>query len=277
MNPQERQLVAELFDRLASLEPEPRDPDAERVIAEGFRRAPHGGYALVQTVLVQDEALKRANARIEELQAMGADEAPRQGGGFLDNMRDSLLGRDDRRGSVPSVRPGGLGSSGVWGPGPAAGAGGPPMGGQPMGQSMGGSPMGPSPMGAPGFGGGGSFLGTAAASAAGAIGGAMMLNGIRSMFGHSGGGMGGASAFGSGGNSPLGGSAANSDLAREAGLDHIGGGGSGASDSGGRHAGLFGGDDHNDHNDHDDPENDGSFDDDTDLAGDVDGGDTEEV
>ncbi len=95
MNPQERQLVAELFDRLASLEPEPRDPDAERVIAEGFRRAPHGGYALVQTVLVQDEALKRANARIEELQAMGADEAPHQGGGFLDNMRDALLGRSD--------------------------------------------------------------------------------------------------------------------------------------------------------------------------------------
>jgi hypothetical protein len=121
MTPQERQLVAELFDRLASLEPEPRDPDAERVIAEGFRRAPHAAYALVQTVLVQDEALKRANARIEELQAMGAEEPPRQGG-FLDNMRDTLLGRDDRRGSVPSVRAGGLGSSGVWGPGPAAGA-----------------------------------------------------------------------------------------------------------------------------------------------------------
>jgi len=279
MNPQERQLVAELFDRLASLEPEPRDPDAERVIAEGFRRAPHGGYALVQTVLVQDEALKRANARIEELQERCGEDAPRQGGGFLDNMRDALLGRDDRRGSVPSVRPGGLGSSGVWGPGPAAGAGGPPMGGQPMGQPMGGPPMGgspmsPSPMGAPGVGGGGSFLGTAAASAAGVIGGAMMLNGIRSMFGHSGGGMGGASAFGSGGNAPWGGSAANSDLAREAGLDHIGGSGSGASDSGGRHAGLLGGDDHNDH---DDPDNDGSFDDDTDVAGDVDGGDTEEV
>jgi hypothetical protein len=146
------------------------------------------------------------------------------------------------------------------------------MGGQPMGGQPG-QPMGASPMGAPGFG-GGSFLGTAAASAAGVIGGAMMLNGIRSMFGHSGGGMGGASAFGSGGNSPLGGSAANSDLAREAGLDHIGGSGSGASDSGGRHAGLFGGDDHNDHAD---PENDGSFDDDTDVAGDVDGSDTDEA
>jgi hypothetical protein len=280
MTPQERQLVAELFDRLASLEPEPRDPDAERVIAEGFRRAPHAAYALVQTVLVQDEALKRANARIEELQAMGADEAPHQGG-FLDNMRDTLLGRDDRRGSVPSVRPGGLGSSGVWGPGPAAGAGAPPMGGQPMGPGMGASPMG---QGMPGFGGGpgapgfggGSFLGTAAASAAGAIGGAMMLNGIRSMFGHSPGGAGGASALQSGGGSPWSGSAANSDLAREAGLDHIGGDKSGASDSGNRQAGLFGGDDkHGD--DHDDPDNDGSFDDDTDVAGDFDGGDSEEV
>jgi len=262
MTPQERQLVAELFERLASLEPEPRDPDAERVIAEGFRRAPHAGYALVQTVLVQDEALKRANARIEELQGMG-EEAPHQGG-FLDNMRDALLGRDDRRGSVPSVRPGGLGTSGVWGPGPAAGAS--PMGGQPMGPGMGASPMGP---GAPGVG-GSSFLGTAAATAAGAIGGAMMLNGIRSMFGHSPGGTGGASALASGGGSPWGGSAANSDLAREAGLDHIGGDKSGG-DTGDRHAGLFGSDTH------DDPENDGSFDDDTDVAGDLDGGDSEEV
>jgi hypothetical protein len=271
MTPQERQLVAELFDRLASLEPEPRDPDAERVIAEGFRRAPHAAYALVQTVLVQDEALKRANARIEELQAMGAEEPPRQGG-FLDNMRDTLLGRDDRRGSVPSVRAGGLGSSGVWGPGPAAGAGAPQMGGQPMGPGMGASPMGP---GTPGFG-GGSFLGTAAASAAGAIGGAMMLNGIRSMFGHSPGSAGGASALASGGGSPWGGSAANSDLAREAGLDHIGGDKSGASDTGDRRAGLFGGDDqHGD--DHHDPENDSSFDDDTDMAGDWDGGDSDEA
>jgi len=56
--------------------------------------------------------------------------------------------------------------------------------------------------------------------------------------------------------------------------NQIGGSGSGASDSGGRHAGLLGGDDHDDH---DDPDNDGSFDDDTDVAGDVDGGDTEEV
>ena len=68
MTPQERQLVADLFDRLASLEGERRDPDAERVIREGLARAPNAMYALVQSVLVQDEALKRANAHIEELE-----------------------------------------------------------------------------------------------------------------------------------------------------------------------------------------------------------------
>src|SRR5712671_2487011 len=105
MTPQEQQLVADLFDRLASLEGQRRDPDAERVIREGLARAPNAVYALVQSVLVQDEALKRANARIEEL--------AHAAGGFLDSMRNVVMGQP--RGSVPSVRPGGQGSSGVWG------------------------------------------------------------------------------------------------------------------------------------------------------------------
>jgi len=66
MTPQERQLMAELFDRLATLENAPRDPDAEAMIRDGFRRAPNAAYALVQTVLVQDEALKAANNRIQD-------------------------------------------------------------------------------------------------------------------------------------------------------------------------------------------------------------------
>ena len=65
MTPQERKLIAELFDRLAALESNPRDPDAEAMIREGLRRAPNGVYSLVQTVLVQEEALKQAKARIE--------------------------------------------------------------------------------------------------------------------------------------------------------------------------------------------------------------------
>jgi len=270
MTPQERQLVTELFDRLATLENAPRDPDADRAIAEGLARAPHATYALVQTALVQDEALKRANARIQELEGQPAEEPSR---GFLDNMRDSLFGREEPRGSVP--RAGGLGSSGVWGrPGDAPQGGPPGMGPGPaggMGAGPGAAGPGMGPGMGPGYGpgvgtGGGSFLGTAAASAAGVIGGAMLLNGIRSMFGHS---YGGASAFdrdAAGGSPWSGGSAANSDLARDAGVDHVGGDRSAARgfDSGNEsdRASAFGDDDQDDDTQFGD-------DDDTDFAGEV--------
>ena len=80
MTPQEQELVNELFHRLTQLESNPRDPSAERLIADGLRDAPHAVYALVQTALVQDEALKRANARIEKLQAQTTDELQQHGG-----------------------------------------------------------------------------------------------------------------------------------------------------------------------------------------------------
>jgi uncharacterized protein len=102
--PQEQELLNELFDRLAKVASNPRDADAGRLIEDGLRRAPHAVYALVQAALVQDEALKRANARIEELlQAQTAGESQQQGG-FLDNVRDEILGKRDPRGSVTSVR-----------------------------------------------------------------------------------------------------------------------------------------------------------------------------
>jgi len=170
MTPQESELVDELFNRLVQLETAQRDPEAERLIADGLRRAPHAVYALVQTVLLQDEALKRANARIEELQVQtsAAAEPEQRPASFLDSMRDAL-GVRAPHGSVPSVR--------------RAGAN----------QSQGQQPQ-PGYPGAPGFGSGGSFLGTAASAAAGVIGGSLLLDGIRSMFGHHLGGA-GASTF----------------------------------------------------------------------------------
>src|SRR5665647_108633 len=100
MTPQERQMVTELFDRLAKAANGPRDADAERAIADGLARAPNAIYPLVQTVLVQDEALKRADARIREL---SGEDAGATGGGFLDSMRSAVAGRSAT--SVPSVRP----------------------------------------------------------------------------------------------------------------------------------------------------------------------------
>src|ERR1700744_2774257 len=114
MTPQERQMVDDLFGRLSKLESAPRDPNATAAIAQGLRSAPNAVYALVQTVLVQDEALKQAHHRIEELEAAGAREPQQPQGGFLDSMRDAIFGQGQSHGSVPNVPPPGAGSRPVW-------------------------------------------------------------------------------------------------------------------------------------------------------------------
>ena len=227
MTPQERQLIDDLFDRLARLEAAPRDADAVAAIAQGLRRAPGAPYALVQTVLIQDEALKRADARIAELQGHGASE-PSQPGGFLDTMRDALFGQNQSqpRGSVPSVRPREQDSRPVWNTGQVTGQ--PPGGqyGQPQGdprQFNQGGQFGQPPQQS---GGGGSFLGTAAATVAGVVGGGLLMNSIRGMMG---GGEGhNKSGFGDSANASesktpwSGDSSSNTDLAKDAGVNDIG-------------------------------------------------------
>lgn len=218
MTPQERQLVDDLFDRLARLEMAPRDAEAERAIADGLSRAPHALYALVQTVLVQDEALKRADARIRELGGEDTSEIP----GFLDSMREAFTGR---RTSVPGVRPE---AQSRWNTSAGFGA-------QPA--------TGTSPMPGGGFG-GGSFLGTAAATAAGVIGGALLTNSIASLFGARSGSAFADAQQGGASGSPWDNGAAASDLARDAGANDIGGSRHGAVDDP-QAAGLFGGADDN--------------------------------
>lgn len=251
MTPEERDLVTELFDRLAALEDAPRDPEAERLIKDGLRQAPNAPYALVQTVLVQDEALKRADARIRELEGETLAETPRDTS-FLGAMRESVFGKREGRGSVPSVRPA-EGMSPAWNTGT-------PQPLQPP-QAM---PAGPTaaPM-APG----GSFLGTAAAAAAGVIGGSLLLSGIRSMMGYP---HGAHAAFdpaaGASGSSPWGGS---SELAREAGSEDIGRGQASGDDSAGRGYGALD-DQGSDEQDDQDDVDDGDF-------GFGDGGDSQDV
>jgi uncharacterized protein len=211
MTPEERNLVTDLFDRLARLEESPRDREAERLIQDGLRQAPNATYALVQTALIQDEALKRADTRIRELEAqLGAGAEPPRQGGFLESMRESVFGRREapRAGSVPTVRPGG--DSAPMGALPAYRSDAPPMAQAPM--------MGQPPAG-------GSFLGTAAATAAGVIGGSLMMDSIRSMMGHRGGSAHAAyEPAGAGHGSPWGGNSTSGDntMARDLGIDDIG-------------------------------------------------------
>ena len=233
MTPQERQLIDDLFGRLSKVEGAQRDPEAENAIAQGQRQAPNALYALVQTVLVQDEALKRADARIQELEN-GGQVAHQPPGGFLDSMRDALFGGSQTppapsRSSVPPA-----GGRPVWNTGQVQGN----TYGQPQGTYQGGQygqpPMDPRQMGM-GYqggqpqqqgGGGGSFLGTAAATVAGVVGGSLLMNSMRGMMG---GGEGHSkSAFGDTANasdskSPWSSdSSTNNDLAKDAGINDIG-------------------------------------------------------
>ncbi|MDB5577132.1 MAG: transporter substrate-binding protein, partial [Bradyrhizobium sp.] len=278
MTPQERQLVDDLFDRLSKVEGAPRDPDATDAIAQGLRTAPNALYALVQTVLLQDEALKRAHSRIQELE--GAGEKP-PAGGFLDSMRETVFGQTPQRGSVPNVRPPELPSRPTWNSGQVMqqaqvpGQYGQAPYGQPQGQPQG-QPYGAqqAPMG----GGGGSFLGTAAAAAAGMVGGSLLLGSIRSMMG----GGGHQQSFGDTASAGDGdghrgsiedrrpfGDQSGGDLANQAGINDIGSSGRQASnDDGSQRTGLF---------DSASNDDDGDNHDDMDTDSDDFGGDSDDV
>ena len=150
MQAQERELITGLFGRLQPFEAQPRDGEAEALIRDLVGRQPSAPYLLVQTVLVQEQALKAAQERIAELEAKAgaAPAAP----GFL--------------GSAPKIGP--------WGASPAAPAAAP----QPVPPTR--SPLqaalAPQPAG-------GGFLRSAMTTAAGVAGGALLFEGIRSLMG----------------------------------------------------------------------------------------------
>ena len=277
MTPQERQLIDDLFDRLAKLESAKRDPEAMSAIMQGLRNAPNAVYALVQTTLVQDEALKRADMRIQELEAGAGQQA--QSGGFLDSMRDAIFGQNQQhgqnQGSVPNVRAPEMagGSRPAWNTGQVLQQGQPPgQYGQPAyGQPYGGAQQQPSA-----FGGGGSFLGTAAAAAAGVVGGSLLAGSIRSMMG----GGGNHQSFGdtaghSGGiedRRPWS-DQSGGDLAKDAGINDIGSRGSSSqradnndNDSGSRQGFFDQASNDDDDQDHDSDGFDGDSDSDSDYA-----------
>jgi hypothetical protein len=213
MTPAERALITELFDRLATLENAPRDPQAESLIRDGLRRAPNAPYSFVQTILLQDEALKQADARIRELESeqdSGIASAPPREPSFLGSMRGALLGQHaeppPRAGSVPSVRPGDAPANPAWN--------------QPSDYGRGTQPMAPEPPRP-----GGSFLGNAASTAAGVIGGSLLMDSLRGMMGSGHGRSASAfdpSAGGTSGSGSPWSSAAGGELSRQAGLDDIG-------------------------------------------------------
>ncbi|WP_186420538.1 DUF2076 domain-containing protein, partial [Bosea sp. CS1GBMeth4] len=94
MTPQERDVIAGIFDRLRQAANQPRDPEAERFIAERLREQPYAVYAMAQSVYIQEQALASLQGQIEQLQAEidqlrsrpAAQPPAQQAGGFLSGI-----------------------------------------------------------------------------------------------------------------------------------------------------------------------------------------------
>ena len=171
MEQNERQMIDGLFEKLRQAEQQsgPRDPGAEKQIAEALARQPAAAYYMAQVILVQEHAVQAQNQRIQELEKQLAERPAAGSGGFLSGL---FGGGANQQAAAPAAR------TPVMAPGTA-------FGGQPVGQPVGrGWSNQAVPAQASGFGGGGSgFLASALTTAAGVAGGVMLANALSGMFG----------------------------------------------------------------------------------------------
>jgi hypothetical protein len=191
MTPQERDVIAGIFDRLRQAANQPRDPEAENFIAERLREQPYAPYAMAQAVYVQEQALANMNQQVESLQAQLRDAEKRASetaaqqpaaGGFLSGIFGG--GSVPRTGSVPSIQPraDATAPSGAWNTQPQ-GQPRPTAPGQPEVPAQAGGPW-SNQQQAPGRGGG--FMASALTTAAGVAGGMMLGNVLTNAFGANG-------------------------------------------------------------------------------------------
>lgn len=91
-----------LFDRIEDVarNSPPRDADAEALMQRRLREYPPAPYYMAQTILIQEEALRQAQERIEQLES----QTRQRSGGFL----GGLFGDDEPRRSPGRA-------SGPWG------------------------------------------------------------------------------------------------------------------------------------------------------------------
>jgi hypothetical protein len=85
MDQNERGIIDDLFDRLRRAEGQsaPRDPEAEALIARHLAAQPAAPYYMAQAIVVQQEALARAQNRTQELERQLAE---RGSGGFFGGL-----------------------------------------------------------------------------------------------------------------------------------------------------------------------------------------------
>ena len=167
MTEQERQLIQGLTTRIQNAPPPQVDREADDLIRRSITR-PDALYLLVQTVLIQDMALNQAKAQIDDLKQRTTASGPASG---------FLPGESGAKPAQP----------GDWGRDPHLQQP-PPQAAQYQ------APPPPPPQSGGAF---GSFLRSAATTAAGVIAGETAFSALSSIFGHHG-GYGGGSGFLSG-------------------------------------------------------------------------------
>jgi len=147
MTPLENQLLQDFLNQLNRAQIGTKDREAQALIASAFARQPDAAYLVVQRALLLEQALKQAQAQLAQFQ--------KQGSSFI-------------------------GDGGSWSrtPTPASGAAPAPAYTPPA--EIGARAAG---VGSSGW---GSFLGNAAATAAGVAGGAVLFQGLENLFGHHG-------------------------------------------------------------------------------------------
>lgn len=163
MNAEERTLIAGLFDRMRGMQGIEKDREAADLISREATANPDAVYLLTQSVLVQEQALQKAHARIQELETTSATpQAPtpnlastRKSPGFGQSVGGSVPSTGSRS---PGFAPGTANAGPTPGHAPAANRG----------QGVGSQ--------------GGGFMAQAMTTAAGVAGGMLLASGISSMF-----------------------------------------------------------------------------------------------
>ena len=163
MTAQEQQLIEQLFQSLRQQAYQGKDAEADATIRQQMAQQPDAAYWLTQRALVLEQALQQAQQQLADLQ----NQPPRSG--FLPSNPDIQFGRGNSASFTPAAYPAHAAAPAPtnwrerwFGAAPNAAA----------------APTAPAPSA------GGSFLGNAAASAAGVAGGMLLFNGLNNMFGH---------------------------------------------------------------------------------------------
>ncbi|WP_026075659.1 DUF2076 domain-containing protein [Noviherbaspirillum massiliense] len=162
MNAQESQLLQDFLSQLVQVRGVNKDPQADAMIARAMAQQPDAPYLLVQRGILLEQALDAAKAQIAQLQSQ-QETGRASGTSFLDP------------------------SSAAWGRSANSNVQNAPAADEPVMERSYRQPP-PMPAARPGLfnAGGGSFLGTMAATAAGVAGGAFLFHGIESLLGHHG-------------------------------------------------------------------------------------------